>query len=102
MEKAMQLPLKPIKHSQLIALVAVAEQGSFSAAALQMGLAQSTVSHAIATLETDLGVVLLLRGRSGAALTPLGVPICQQAKAVLGPLFDIQQTAQQDKGLQTG
>ena len=93
---------KPIKHSQLVALVAVAEQGSFSAAALQLGLAQSTVSHAIATLETDLGIVLLLRGRSGAVLTPLGVQICQQAKAVLTLLADIKQTAQQAKGLQAG
>ena len=93
---------KPLKHSQLVALVAVAEQGSFSAAALQLGLAQSTVSHAIATLETDLGVVLLLRGRSGAVLTPIGVHICQQAKDVLSRLDDIRQTAQQAKDLQTG
>ncbi|MEL6938778.1 MAG: LysR family transcriptional regulator [Cyanobacteria bacterium J06598_1] len=97
MTKASQL-----KNSQLMALAAVAEQGSFSAAALQLGLAQSTVSHAIATLESDLGVVLLLRGRSGAVLTPLGLQIYQQAKAVLTLLADIQQTAQQAKGLQTG
>ncbi|MEL6901323.1 MAG: LysR family transcriptional regulator [Cyanobacteria bacterium J06606_4] len=93
---------RPIKNSQLAALVAVSEQGSFSAAALHLGLAQSTVSHAIATLETDLGVVLLLRGRSGAVLTPLGKQICQQAKAVLEQLEAIQQTAKQAKGLQTG
>ena len=93
---------RPLKPSQLVALVAVAEQGSFSAAALQLGLAQSTVSHALATLETDLGVVLLLRGRSGAVLTPLGVQICQQAKAALSMLAEIKQTAQQAKGLQVG
>ncbi len=91
-----------LKNSQLMALVAVAEEGSFSGAALKLGLAQSTVSHAIATLESDLGVVLLLRGRSGAVLTPLGVQICQQAKAVLSMLADIQQTAQQAKGLLKG
>ncbi|MGC1525638.1 MAG: LysR family transcriptional regulator [Phormidesmis sp.] len=98
MEKAERQP----KISQLAALVAVAEQGSFSAAALQLGLAQSTVSHAIATLETDLGIVLLLRGRSGAVLTPLGLQICQRAKSVLALLADIRQTAQQAKELQTG
>ena len=48
-----------LKNSQLMALVAVAEEGSFSGAALKLGLAQSTVSHAIATLESDLGAVLL-------------------------------------------
>jgi len=99
MEKAAE---RQLKISQLTALVAVAEQGSFSAAALQLGLAQSTVSHAIATLETDLGIVLLLRGRSGAVLTPLGLQICQQAKSVLALLADIRQTAQQAKELQTG
>ncbi len=57
-----------LKISQLTALVAVADYGSFSAAALQLDLAQSTVSHAIATLETELGIVLLLRGRTGAAV----------------------------------
>ncbi|MGB5914030.1 MAG: LysR family transcriptional regulator [Phormidesmis sp.] len=93
---------RQLKISQLAALVAVAEQGSFSAAALQLGLAQSTVSHAIATLETDLGIVLLLRGRSGAVLTPLGLQICQRAKSVLALLADIRQTAQQAKELQTG
>lgn len=91
-----------LKISQLVALVAVADQGSFSAAALQLELAQSTVSHAIATLEADLGVVLLLRHRSGAVLTPIGSQICQQARDVLGGLSDIRQTANQAKGLQTG
>ncbi|MEL6554967.1 MAG: LysR family transcriptional regulator [Cyanobacteria bacterium J06621_11] len=93
---------RPIKNSQLAALVAVAECGSFSEAALQLGLAQSTVSHAIATLEKDLGIVLLLRGHAGAVLTPLGVQICQQAKTVLAQIDIIQQTAKQAKELQTG
>lgn len=93
---------KQLKISQLVALVAVAEHGGFSAAALQLGLAQSTVSHAIATLESDLGVVLLLRNRAGAVLTPIGTQIYQQAKSVLNGLSDIQQTASQAKDLQTG
>ncbi|NJM99497.1 MAG: LysR family transcriptional regulator [Phormidesmis sp. RL_2_1] len=91
-----------LKISQLVALVAVAEQGGFSAAALQLGLAQSTVSHAIATLESDLGVVLLLRNRVGATLTPIGSEIYQQARAVLDSLAEIQQTAQQAKEMHIG
>ena len=93
---------RQLKVSQLVALVTVADEGSFSAAALQLELAQSTVSHAIATLETSLGVVLLLRNRSGAVLTPLGMQICQQARGVLAQLGEIQQTATQAKELQTG
>ncbi|MGC1309763.1 MAG: LysR family transcriptional regulator [Phormidesmis sp.] len=91
-----------LKISQLVALVAVAEQGSFSAAALDLELAQSTVSHAIATLETELGVVLLLRNRSGAVLTPTGVQIYQQAREALNRVNDIRQIANQTKDLQSG
>jgi DNA-binding transcriptional LysR family regulator len=91
-----------LKISQLTALVAVAEQGGFSAAALHLDVAQSTVSHAIATLEADLGVVLLLRNRAGAVLTPIGSQIYQQARGVLNQIDDIYQTAKQAKGLQTG
>ena len=57
--------------SQLRALVTVADHSNLSSAALQLGLSQSTISHAIATLE-ELDVVLLIRGRHGVALTPIG------------------------------
>ena len=91
-----------LKISQLVALAAVAEHGSFSAAALHLGLAQSTVSHAIASLEEDLGIVLLLRHRTGAVLTPIGSQICHQAQTVLTQLEGIRHTANQAKELQTG
>ncbi len=93
---------KQLKISQLVALAAVAEQGGFSAAALHLGLSQSSVSHAIATLEAELGIVLLLRHRSGAVLTPIGTQVYQQARAVLEGLADIRQAANQAKGLKTG
>ena len=96
------LPGKPLKTSQLLALVTVAEQGSFSAAALHLGLAQSTVSHAIAALEAELGVVLLMRGRGGALLTPLGTQIYQQAKQILIQLNGIRDTANQAQSFKTG
>ncbi len=102
-DKPLNKPLnKPLKISQLTALVAVAEQGGFSAAALHLNVAQSTVSHAIATLESDLGVVLLLRNRAGAVLTPIGTQIYQQARSILDQIHKIHQTAKQAKGLQTG
>lgn len=61
-----------LKISQLRALVGVADYGNFSEAALQMDLSQSAISHAIASLESELGVILLSRGRHGANLTPVG------------------------------
>ncbi|WP_317134662.1 LysR family transcriptional regulator [Leptolyngbya sp. 7M] len=45
--------LEAIKLSQLRILVAVANCGNFSEAALQLGISQSAVSHAVASLEED-------------------------------------------------
>lgn len=91
-----------LKLSQLRALVAIARTGTFSDAALQLELSQSAVSHAIATLETELGVILLNRGRQGAVLTPVGEAITTEAQQVLERLDNICQQAQLAKGLQSG
>lgn len=91
-----------LKISQLKAFVTVADCGSFSTAALQLGLSQSTVSHAVASLEAELGVVLLARGRQGAQLTAVGAEILPDARQVFSLLDRMQQKANRDKGLQSG
>lgn len=91
-----------LKLSQLRALVAVADCGSFGEAAWHLGLTQPTVSHAIATLEDELGVIVLSRGRQGAQLTPAGEAITQQVREILHQLEKVQQTANLHKGLQGG
>lgn len=91
-----------LKLSQLRALVAIADEGSFSDAALQMDLSQSAVSHAIATLEEELGVMLLNRGRQGAVLTPVGEHITEEARQVLRSLYSLCHRADEAKGLQSG
>jgi DNA-binding transcriptional LysR family regulator len=91
-----------IKLSQLRALVAVAETGNFSEAALQLSVSQSAISHAIATLEDELGVVLLSRGRYGARLTPIGERVLQHAQAMLQSLDLIGQEATLSRGLEKG
>jgi len=91
-----------LKLSQLRALVAVADCQNFGEAAFQLGLTQPTVSHAIATLEEELGVILLSRGRHGAQLTPAGAAVTQHARDILHQLEVMQQTANLHKGLQGG
>jgi DNA-binding transcriptional LysR family regulator len=91
-----------LKISQLQAFVTVADYGNFGSAALELGLAQSTISHAIATLEDELGVVLLSRGRHGATLTPEGSQVIQEARQILTLLESIQKKANLAKGLQGG
>jgi len=68
-----------IKLSQLRALVAIADCGNFSEAALKLDVTQSTISHAITILEEDLGITLVQRGRHGARLTPVGDRITAHA-----------------------
>jgi len=91
-----------LKISQLRALVTIADSGSFSDAALQLNLSQSAISHAIATLEEELGVVLLSRGRQGAVLTPIGAQITEEARRVLQGLEHLCRQAQAARGLRAG
>ncbi len=94
--------LQRLKLSQLRALVAVADCGNFSEAALMLDLSQSTVSHAIATLETELGVILLNRGRYGANLTPIGERIVTHARQIQELVEQMRVEANREKGLQGG
>lgn len=91
-----------MKLSQLQIVVAVADQQNFSEAALQLGLSQSAVSHAIASLENELGVVLFGRGRHGAHLTPVGQQIADHARQIMQLQEAILKEANLAKGLQGG
>ncbi len=72
---------------QLTTLVAIADHGSFSAAARALYTVQSNVSGHIARLERELGVTLIDRQRGG--LTDEGVIVVDRARRVLHELDDI-------------
>ncbi len=91
-----------IKLSQLRSLVAVAGCGNFGEAGLRLGISQSAVSHAIATLEDELGVVLFARGRYGARLTPVGERMLEHAQAMLQLLDMMERETNLAKGLHGG
>jgi LysR family hydrogen peroxide-inducible transcriptional activator len=69
---------------QLNALVAIAEHGSFSAAADALATVQSNVSTHIKKLEIELGSVLVDRGTG--ELTEAGVLAVERARRVIGEL----------------
>ncbi|MHB8681534.1 MAG: LysR family transcriptional regulator [Acidimicrobiales bacterium] len=71
-----------LRHLQ--ALVAVAEQGSFSAAADALGTVQSNVSAHVARLEKEVGASLV--DRSQGSLTPEGEVVVARAYRVVGEL----------------
>ncbi len=91
-----------LKISQLRILVAVADYQNFSEAAAYLEISQSAVSHAIATLETQLGVILFHRGRNGADLTSVGEELIVPARQILDLLQKIVNEANRSKGLEGG
>ncbi len=93
---------RQLKLSQLYVLIAVANCGSFSEAALQLQMSQSAVSYAISSLEAELGVLLLARGRYGAQVTPLGEEIVDRARQIMYLTEDIFTRANLAKGLHGG
>ena len=69
--------------AQLETLLAVADQGGFTAASHRLGLSQPAVSRAITALERDLGLVLFVRRRDGVVLTEAGsVAVAHAREAV--------------------
>lgn len=73
----------PISIRQLAVFVALVEQQSFTKAARQVGLSQSTVSGHIADLERRLEVLLVERNRGGVRPTAAGEALLPHARQVL-------------------
>jgi LysR family hydrogen peroxide-inducible transcriptional activator len=69
-----------VELKQLQALVAIADHGSFSAAATALGTVQSNVSSHIARLERELGAQLV--DRQSGRLSEEGVAVVERARRV--------------------
>ncbi len=78
--------------TQLEIFSTVAARRGFTAAALQLGISQSGVSHAIEALEQEFGVALLRRGKN-LELTDVGARLLRQAQAMLGLAESMRQEA---------
>src|SRR3954453_1280738 len=82
--------------SVLSAVLAVAEEKSFTRAAKRLGVSPSAMSHAIRGLEESLGVCLLSRTTRSVAPTDAG----EQFLARLGPaLSEVRGALNQISGL---
>ncbi len=78
----MQAPGTP-SVDQLLVLLTVDEEGSFTGAAKRLRRATSAISYAIGTLEAQLGLTLFDRGTTRKPkLTHVGEAIVSEAKAV--------------------
>ena len=72
-----------INLDRIAAFVAVADAGSFTAAAERMDVAKSAVSHAVARLERELGAQLLQRSTRKLSITEAGEAFLADCRALL-------------------
>ena len=86
----MDLLRSGISLRQLHYLVAVADAGSFSAAAERTHVAQPALSRQLALLEAQVGLRLLDRSRKGVVLTEGGVRLYDLARSMLERLGSVQ------------
>ena len=89
--------------TQFEIFVKVIDEGSFTKAAQALHMSQPAVSNAIATLESELGVTLLVRERGkDLIVTDIGKRVLFQIRNILNSLEKIQQEISLEKGLITG
>jgi DNA-binding transcriptional LysR family regulator len=80
----------------------VVETGSLTKAAEALGCTQSGVSHALSSLEEELGFALLRRSKAGAKLTAEGERVLPPVRALLNAAEQLSQTAAGLRGLESG
>ncbi|KAE9713435.1 LysR family transcriptional regulator, partial [Escherichia coli] len=80
----------------------VIECGSFTKAGEKLGLTQSGVSHNIAKLESELGIVLLRRNRNGLSLTDAGERVMPHIRQIMYHAALLEQEAALIQGMEVG
>ncbi|MCL6602228.1 MAG: LysR family transcriptional regulator [Paenibacillus sp.] len=87
---------------QLEVFPAVVQTGSFTRAGELLLTSQSGVSHTIADLEKELGIILFTRNRNSIKLTEAGERILPHAREMVGQKSKINQVAAEAKGVKSG
>ena len=83
-------------------LCEVAGQGSFSAAARELGMTQSAVSQHVAALERECGLPLVERGTKPLELTEAGVVLVRHGRLVANQLEAADHALAQLRGRRSG
>ena len=88
--------------TQLEIFSLVAELRGFTLAAHRLGVSQSAVSHAIKSLEQELGVDLFRRHQAQVELSDIGQQLLLRARAMLGLAATLEQEAADARGMKRG
>src|SRR3954447_11962925 len=87
---------------QLRVLKAVADHGSFSAAADALSYSQPAISQQVAALEKRAGTTLVDRGRRGVRLTDAGQALVEHAEVVIARLAAAEAELEAIAGIRGG
>ncbi|TXS53637.1 LysR family transcriptional regulator [Streptomyces sp. uw30] len=82
-----------VELKQLRCLVAIVDEGTFTDAAIALGVSQAAVSRSLASLERALGVRLLRRTSREVTPTGTGLRVLAHARRVLGEVDDLVREA---------
>src|ERR1700730_946248 len=83
-------------------VLAVARRGGFAAAASELGMSPSAVSHSIRTVEERLGTPLFARATRSVALTETGRTLNDSIGAALQEIQDALERARSERGQVAG
>src|SRR4051794_33277316 len=90
------------RFAELHAVVAVAEHRSFRNAARALGVSPSALSHAVASAERRLGVLLFQRTTRSVAVTEAGQRLVARVRPALREISDAMETANEFRDTPTG
>jgi LysR family transcriptional regulator, hydrogen peroxide-inducible genes activator len=90
--------MQPPSLRQLEYLLAVAEHGTFGAAASALRVSQPALSSQVAEAEQRLGLTVFERGRHGARATPEGEAVLTAARRVLEETHELMRVAAERGG----
>lgn len=87
-----------VELRHLRALIAVVDEGTFTAAAAALHTSQASVSRTVGSLERALGARVLHRTTREIALTPVGTEVLHHARQVLDGLAALRRAAESARG----
>ena len=93
----MQLSLKQLQHA-----VALADMGTFSAAARALNISQPALSRSIQALEKQTGARLFDRSRARVGLTAVGELVIARARLIIASTADLEREVGMTLGLSAG
>ncbi len=88
--------------SELNAAAAIAARKSFRAAASDLGISPSALSHAVASLESRLGVRLFNRTTRSVSLTPAGEQFLSRVKPAMSEIADAMHEVNEQRSTPAG